>query len=191
MTSRALRSIVLGQVCLYAGLVVAILLKPQGLAANAGISYYGIYARTAGPMAVGLLGSAFFSWLAAGQIHESELRPVKLGLIVFALLTIAIVVTPYSVSNFLDWLHTGTGSALFSLQLILSGWLVAKLRYNFWALLLTGVELAAGIACAIYLRPTHGFLIQFQILFQLAFGTLLVYSLQHLRFEVTRISPKP
>src|SRR5487761_1648497 len=135
MDSRAARTIVLGQICLYAGLALAILIKPQGLAANAGISYYGIYARTVGPMAAGLLGSAFFCWLAAGQMREPNLQPVKVGLIVFGLLTIVIVVTPYSVSNFLDWLHTTAGSALFSLQLLLSFWLVAQLRYNFWAML--------------------------------------------------------
>lgn len=180
MKAQALRSIVFGQLCLYAGLIVAILLKPQGLGANAGISYYGIYARTAGPMVAGLLGSASFSWLAASQMRTSSLRPVRLGLIVFALLTIVIVVTPYSVSNFLDWLHTVAGSALFSLQLLLSFWLVAKLRYNIMAILLTIIELAAGIACAFYLRPAHGLLVQFQILFQLAFGAMLIYSLSKL-----------
>lgn len=187
MKAQALREILLGQICLYAGLVVAILLKPQGLAANAGISYYGIYARTAGPMAAGLLGSAFFSWLAGGKIREPKLRPVRLGLLVFALLTILIVITPYSVSNFLDYLHTAAGSALFSLQLLLSFWFCAKLRYNFWPIFLTFVELAAGIACAFYLKPTHGFLIQGQTLFQLAFGILLIYSLLQVQIEsVTR-----
>lgn len=98
----AARSIAIGQVCLYAGLAVAILLKPQGLGANDGISYYGIYARTIGPLAFGLLGSAFFSWLAAAQLRDPNLQPVKVGLIIFALLTTVVVITPYSVSNFMD-----------------------------------------------------------------------------------------
>jgi cytochrome bd-type quinol oxidase subunit 2 len=86
--------------------MIAILLKPQGLAANDGISYYGVYARTVGPMAAGLLGSAFFSWQAAEQLHDQHFKLAELSLIIFALLTIIIVITPYSVSNFLDWLHT-------------------------------------------------------------------------------------
>ena len=68
------------------------------------------------------------------------------------------------------------GSVLFVLQLLLSGWLVVRVNYNIWAILLALLELAGGVASAAYLKYTHGLLIQSQILFQLAFGVLLIYT---------------
>jgi hypothetical protein len=178
MKPQALNFVIWGQVCFYTGLVVAILLKPHGLAANAGISYYGIYARTVIPYCVSLLGSAYCSWQSALHIHYDELKPMRNALIIMAILTVIISVTPYSFNNLLDQTHQLAGTVLFSLQLLLSIWIVIRLRYTYWSVVLSAVELLAGIVCAIYLTPAHGFLIQAQILFQLAFGALLVYSLK-------------
>lgn len=180
MVAKAVRYIIFGQICFYIGLTVAILLKPDGLATNNGISYYGIYERTFVPYALGLLGCAFFIWLAATRIRQQKFKIVSYALIVQSILVLVIIVTPYSVSNTLDYSHTAAGSALFSLQLLLSFWLVTKLKWQIWSVALVAVELAAGIACALYLKPTHGFLIQCQILFQVAFGLLLTLGLAKL-----------
>lgn len=189
MKAQAFKLIVLGQVCLYTGILLAILLKPQGLAANSGVSYYGIYERTIVPMAAGLLAAALLSWRAALHIGQPNLRPLRLGIIAFALLTVVIVITPYSVNSVMDWLHTAAGSALFSLQLLLSIWLCAQLHFKIWSIVLTLVELVAGIACALYLRSSHGLLVQCQILFQLAFGGLLAYSLRALKIATKAVVP--
>jgi len=189
MNARAFRLVVFAQICLYAGVLLAVLLKPQGLAANSGISYYGIYARTIIPMATGLLSAAFLSWRAALYIERQDLRPIKYGLAAFAILTVVIVVTPYSFDGIADDLHTTAGSMLFSLQLLLSIWMIVKLHYKSLAIFLTLVELGAGIACAYYLHPAHGLLIQFQLLFQLAFGLLLVYSIAKLKVTDKAVLP--
>ena len=180
MDSGASGSVIRAQICLYLGLVIAILLKPHGLAADSGISFYGIYLRTVIPFAFGLLGSAFCYLRAALSIRRQDLRPLRFALVAAVALTIVIAATPYSVSSLFDWLHTSAGSALFSLQLLLSGWLIVHLRYARIIVLLTAIELLAGIACAYYLHGSQGFLIQFQILFQIAFGALLIYSLHRL-----------
>jgi hypothetical protein len=177
MGSQAIRSIVWGQACLYTGLVVAILIKPSGLASNDGISYFGTFARTVVPYTLGLLGSAYLCLIASKYIDSPEFRPLKDSLVAIALLMVFIVATPYSVKPLLDWIHTAAGTALFCLQLLLSGWLAYKLHYNIAIVVLAIIELAAGIACAIYLLPNHGLLMQCQIIFQVAFGILLIYSL--------------
>lgn len=176
---QAAKSILWGQVFLYAGLLTCILLKPAGLAANDGISYYGIYRATFLPYAVGLLGAAYFAVLAMGQLPPEE-KLLRLAIKIYAPLIAGIVITPYAAGAWVDYAHTACGSALFSLQLLLSGWLVRRLRYAWWSVGLSLVELAAGIASAVYLRPTHGFLFQSQVVFQLAFGALLILSLRAL-----------
>jgi hypothetical protein len=178
MEAQALRWIVWAQACFLSGMLVAILLKPEGLRANDGISYYGTYSRTVLPYLVSLLGAAFFSWQAAMIITSPDLKLIRTGLAAGSLLAVAVAVTPYTVNPALNFAHIVAGSALFSLQLFLSFLLVYRLHYNMWAVMLALVELVAGIVCAHFLRPTQGLLIQFQILFQIAFGLMLVLSLK-------------
>jgi hypothetical protein len=175
----AAKTILYGQAFLYAGLFVCTLLKPAGLGANDGISYYGIYRQTFFPYAVGLLGAAYFTVRAMGQLPEHE-KVLRLSLKIYVPLIVGIVITPYAAGRWMDYLHTACGSALFSLQLILSGYLVWRLRYAWWSAALSLVELGAGILSLIWLNPTHGLLFQSQTLFQLAFGALLILALQTL-----------
>lgn len=168
------------QVCIVVGLGVCIALKPAGLAANDGVSYYGTFGATFAPFALAILGPAVCALLIARQTTKPDLWPLRFSLIFFALLAAIITFTPYTVSTFMDWTHTIAGSLLFALQLALSFWLAAKLHWEVWTLLLACLELTAGIVCAVYVLPAHGFLIQAQIVFQLAFGGLLIYALNKL-----------
>ena len=176
-----MRDILLGQLCLYAGLTICVMLKPDGLSVNDGISYFGIYRETLLPYLFGLLGAAYFSVRATTQL-PAEMTLLRRAFKVYALLIVGIVITPYAVAKWVDYLHIAFGSALFSLQLLLSCWLVWRLHYAWWSIVLVLVELVSGIAALRYLRPAHGLLFQSQVIFQLAFGTLLVLGLQ--RFEV-------
>jgi hypothetical protein len=183
---QAVRSILLGQVCLYTGLIICVLLKPNGLAVNDGTSYFGIYRETFFTYAFGLLGAAYFAARASAQLPPNAAL-LRQALKVYALLIVGIVITPYAVGKWIDYLHITFGSALFSLQLLLSCWLVWQLHYVWWSVALTLVELVSGIAAAIYLGPSHGLLFQAQVIFQLAFGALFVLSLQ--RLEVAQSAP--
>lgn len=61
------------------------------------------------------------------------------------------------------------------------------MRSQAWRLIIWGQVcfytglLIAGIACALYPYPTHGYLFQAQELFQFFFSTLLIYSLHQLQ----------
>jgi hypothetical protein len=150
------------------------------LSANSGISYYGIFAETFVPFEVSLLGGAAFTWLCALHVTGTDVRPVRNTLFAIAIFTCVVAATPYSYDNVLSAIHRLAGSFLFTLQLLLSFWLIAKLHHALWSVLLTTAELIAGIACALYLYPTHGFLIQSQVLFQFFFSLLLIFSLRQL-----------
>lgn len=178
MKSDALRSILYAQVFLYGGLLVAIALKPVGLRVNDGISYYGIFARTIAPYLVALIGAALCYWNAADAIAERSFTPLRQGMKLATILVIIIAATPYSVDSFTNWTHMIAGALLFILELMLSGWLVVQTDYNPLSILLALIELGAAVACAVYLRPAQGFLLQCQLLVQACFATLLIYSLK-------------
>jgi hypothetical protein len=183
MRSSAVRYIIYGQVCFYTGMLACIVLRPRGLAANNGISYYGVYRETILPYIFALLGCAYFCIKAAEQFTEPVFKLLKYAFSVIGLLVIGILVTPDSLSQFMDGLHRACGSSLFVLQLLLSGWFVTRLRYDLWAAGLTAIELAGGIASFIYLSPTQGLLLQAQVVFQLSFGALTIYALKRLQAD--------
>ena len=97
-------------------------------------------------------------------------------MIAISILSIGIVITPYSINSALDWAHTTFGTIIFVLELILGAWIIIKLKFNSNMLMLWFIELICGIAAAIYTLPPQGFLIQSQILFQLTFGIILYIS---------------
>lgn len=176
---QAIRNIGTAQLCLYVGLVACVLIRPQGLSTNDGISYFGIFRETFIPYAFGLLGAAFYTWRAMGQLPQQE-KVLRAMLKVYVPLIIGLVLTPYATGNWVDYVHTVCASALFSLQLVLSAWLAKRMGLPWWSLLLILVEVGSGLLSAIYLSPTHGFLFQAQVVFQMAFGALLILGLQTL-----------
>lgn len=176
MDHQAFRSVLYSQGCFYLGLIVCVIIKPHGLATNDGISYYGIYRETVLPYAFALLGAAYFCLQASGELADSHFQLLRNWLKIMAILLAGLVVTPYAAGTWVDYLHTTFGTILFAGQLLFSIWLIWQLHNKVWAIVLTVIEFFAGVASAIYLKPTHGLLLQTQVIFQLAFGALLLYS---------------
>jgi hypothetical protein len=170
------RYIVYSQLSLLLGLLVCIFIKPKGLSANAGISYYGTFLRTVFPYTVGILGGSYYCYRFTQTLHNKSLAFLRNSMIAISILSIGIVITPYSINSILDWAHTTFGTIIFVLELILSAWIIIKTKFNSNMLMLWIIELICGIAAAIYTLPHQGFLIQSQILFQLTFGIILYLS---------------
>lgn len=168
------------QICFFGGLFAAILIRPEGLAANGGISYYGIFANTIPFYITCLLGTATFSFLAARTVTAPKLHPLRRGLLAFSALIAIIALMPYSVSIVFDLSHTVAGIILFLVQISLSIWLLVRLQWAILPLLCVITEVLAGIVSALYVLPAHGFLIQSQIVFQAAFALLLLYGFKRL-----------
>jgi hypothetical protein len=155
-------------------------LKPEGLINNQGISYYGVFLLTIIPYCFAMLGSAYFCVKFALHLHRPELAVVKYSLMTLSLLIVGLVITPDNHGRYVADAHVTFGSTLFIVQLLLSGWFTAQLRYGSWAIVLTLMEFVAGIVSYIYLTPKNGYLIESQIVFQLSFGVLALYSLPRL-----------
>lgn len=182
MNRPAARYVIYGQACFYTGLLICVILKPQGLTANGGISYYGVYRETILPYVLALLGPAYFLIKTAELYTESSQKLIRYTLTAFGLLTIGVLITPDSL---IDGIHRAFGIPLFSFQLLFSLWLVLRLDYKPLAILLAAMEFAGGLFSLIWLSPIHGWSFESQVIFQAGFGGLLVYSLPRLQKRFT------
>lgn len=176
MADKIVADLVRGQLCLYGGLLVCVAARPDGLGVNFGISYYGSSPWTFPPYAIALLGCAVFSRRALYVAAPGAPDPAWLRRMAnwIAALLAGVVVTPYIVGGAVDLAHTLFGAALFILQLALALRLIRWTGNDPANLLLLAAQLTGGVIAAIYVIPKHGFLIQGQLLFQLAWGVLLI-----------------
>ncbi|MBO3745369.1 hypothetical protein J5X84_04755 [Streptosporangiaceae bacterium NEAU-GS5] len=187
--SRAVLDVVSGQILLFGGLVVCVALVPAGLGANKGFSFFGIHWLTVVPYAVGVLGCALFTRRALRAAAPATPAPARArqAADAFGLLTAGLVVTPDYAENVLAWTHRALGASLFVIQLVLAARLVAwaggdPLSAAFWLF-----QLGGGVICAIYVLRAEGFLLQGQVLFQLAFGVVLARTLPRLPAPIRNI----
>lgn len=154
-------------------LLLCILIRPVGLAANNGFSYYGDYETTVVPYAAALILYAFCLWKASEKIgfDSTTHKVLAFALRAMALLLIGLVITP---SNLVSGLHTECGTLLFSIQLLISIWMAGWLERDWITIGLTLLELAGGLMAFYYLPKPYGLLLQGQAIFQLAFELLLI-----------------
>jgi len=186
MKNNFIRYIAIGQACFYLGILLCISIRPEGLSANAGISYYGVYKVTILPFILAVLGPGIFCVRAGLQLDAKNFKFLRNSLIVIGVLMIGILLTPDTLSIFVADLHQGIGSLLFISQLIISAWITHKLNYDLRAILLVLIELTGGVLAYIYLKPINGYLLQSQVLFQVGFGVLAIYALPRIYLEATK-----
>lgn len=154
-------------------LAVSIFIRPSGFTANDGISYYGVYKTTIVPYALAFLLSAIFYWRAASALpaKPTPYKYLSVSLEIVAVLIVGLLLSPASV---LEPLHITIGSILFSFQLLVSIWLIVISQPVWPNINYVLIELFSGIA-ALYYFPKHlGWLLQAQVIFQLAFGLLVI-----------------
>lgn len=180
MRRSTVRFLVASQLCLYAGLLVCIIMRPLGLTHNSGVSYYGIFADTVVPYTIALLGAAGLGLLAAAALTDPRYKYVRWAMAAIAVLLVGVAITPYSISTTFDYIHTTFGTLLFCVQLGVTGWLTfwqlrSRLTVGLWLF-----ELVAGLISAYYVAPPEGYLLEAQMAFQLAFAILFIYCLQRL-----------
>ncbi len=172
---------------IYLGLSIAVILlffcmsiSPKGLSANDGLSYFGGRGWSIIPYTFAFLVYALFCWLASNKIKPTNKRSkaIKLLLRIMAILLFGLVITPHTL---VDPIHTFFGTTLFSMQLIVSIWLAFGVNKSPVVFVLLLIMLVSGLFCAYYLPLKDGFLLQAQIIYQIAFAGILVYFLKKLK----------
>lgn len=176
MTRKVIGDLALGQVFLFGGMLVCVMIRPDGLGANAGISYYGIHRGTVVPYAVAVIGSALFTRRALRGMAPVLPAPARVRGTADALAAMAwgVVLTPYSVDMVFDWAHTLLGAALFFVQLMLTLRLLSWSGGDGWMRFFVLTEFGSGVIAGTFVLTKDGFLIQAQLVFQLSFTLLLV-----------------
>lgn len=176
------------QIAIYAAFLICIALEPTSLGANSGLSYFGVHRSTIVPFGFGMLLGSYFIMRASHYLTTmtTAARWLNLALRGIALLIVGIVITPYSLGGWFDVAHRSFGITLFSLQLLVSLWMIIINR-RAWLINygLLALQMIGGLISLVYLNPTHGYLIQGQLLFQMAFSAILMISLDRFKYQDT------
>lgn len=164
---------------------LCVIIRPDSLSVNYGLSYFGIFTSTIIPYAAAFLLYAFSLWKASDLTLGSPIitKTLNWAMRIMSIQVIGLILTPY---NRLYGIHVFFGAGLFSLQLLLSFMLLKWLISNWINIGLVVMEFLSGLASLYYLPQTHGLLLQTQVIFQLAFGVLLIRALGNL--ETSSIS---
>jgi hypothetical protein len=99
-------------------LLLCIVLRPDGLAANDGLSYFGIFWLTLIPYAAALLIYEYCLWKTSEALgHNRKYRLLAIALKLMSVLVIGVLVTPISI---VEDFHSVIGLILFLVQLGIS-----------------------------------------------------------------------
>jgi hypothetical protein len=173
---RVISDLAWGQACLYAALLLCVLMRPDGLGANSGVSYYGVHRDTVLPYTIAVVGSALLTCrgLRTAAVATPSPRRLRGSANSLAALSFGIALTPYSVSGLIDWLHTIFGAALFILQLGIAIQLLRWTDGDLMTACLLAAQCVGALIAAIFVLPKEGFLIHGEVAFQIAFGALII-----------------
>ncbi|MBE3009420.1 hypothetical protein IL992_09440 [Microbispora sp. NEAU-D428] len=170
---------------------MCVTLRPEGLAVNHGMSYYGVHWQTVLPYAAGLAGAALFTHRALRDAAARTPSPARLRRMAdsFVVLLAGIVLTPYTLGGVVDWAHRGLGAALFVLQLLLAGRLVAWAHGDVAGVAFLLVQFGGGVLAAVYVLQAEGLLIHGEATFQLGFALVLARTLPLVAPPIAAPSP--
>lgn len=157
-------------------LFISILARPESLGHNDGLSYFGAVWWTVIPYTIAFLTYALSCLIASKNIKQKSptAKVIKGFLVLMAVLLIGLVITPHTVINSV---HKVFGSTLFASQLILSLYLLYTEGKNYWIFILVIIMFTSGVFSAAFLTSASGFMIQAQIIYQIAFVLILNYYL--------------
>lgn len=162
------------QCCLFVGLIACIILRPRGLGANNGISYYGTHLNTLPFYVTALSGSTLIGFQTSQKLMIDKYKNFKIFFEALFFLALALILFPYNFNNLYSLIHQSIGTIIFLLQGIFSLYIIMKIKRDIVNIILFVLEIIGGLIAAYYLLPAQGFLIQGQILFQLAFGIIMI-----------------
>lgn len=156
---------------LFFSVILAIFIKPEGLNANNGVSYYFVQIETALVVTIGFCTASFLSFYAGWRLNpKTKLdKTIRTCLFIAAVCYVGLVLTPHDV---IAQIHKTFGSSLFGLDFLLAYFCAVALRKRLDILLFL-ITYFSGMMCLVYLFVS-GYMIQAQLIFQLAAWTLYI-----------------
>jgi len=175
----ARRLLLLAQLAFWSCVLLCFAVTGGGLGHNHGFSVYGGKWTTILPWAVGIAAAAALIWRAADALTDED-SPLARCLRINVVLLVFILLTPDSIDQFFYVAHIVASVALFLFQAIVGLWLVLRSRSSV-VLQLYVVQIAAGLVAGASQAQWIGLLSPGILVFQLAFGALLVCLPMELR----------
>ncbi len=170
--TRAARLVLAAQLCFWAAVAVCFVLDDGGLGGNHGFSVYGGSWHTVVPWAVGFCAAGALLLLAAAELDATDPQ-LALGLRLTTLFLLGDLFTPDTVDQAFYVLHIVASVLLFLFQAILGLWLVHRAPAR-GAIELYALQIAGGIVAGLSQAQWIGLLSPGILVFQVAFGALLV-----------------
>jgi hypothetical protein len=160
--------------------IMCVIARPESLGHNDGLSYFGAIWWTVVPYTLAFLTYALCCFVASRKItNKSEsAKTIKLFLVLMSLMLVGLIITPHTVINSI---HKVFGSTLFASQLLLSLYLLYKNGMNYFIFIMILIMFTSGIFSAAYLASATGFMIQAQIIYQIAFVSVIYFYLGQIK----------
>jgi hypothetical protein len=160
--------------------VICVIARPESLGHNDGLSYFGAVWWTLVPYTIAFLTYAICCFVAYKKIkpRTSSSKAIRILLLIMVIALVGLTITPHTV---IGGLHKVFGSSLFASQLVLSLYLLYKNGMNYYIFILVLVMFISGIFSASFLNAPSGYMIQAQIIYQIAFVLILYHYLSRLK----------
>jgi len=167
------------QITIYIALSVCSFIKPSVAISNGGVSNFGNYPSTVALYSLGFSLCVLFLWLAADRLLQ--LRP-RFRYLAYVLLLIGLLYLMVLVSTFprhysfaYSRAHDYLGIALYSVEYLLSVWLILQ-KINIKILFIFIIESLGMLTSLLTILKVFHFLYVGQVISALAFGVLLIYA---------------
>jgi hypothetical protein len=173
------------QAVFFAALAWCVVLDHGEGVQDAGISFFGVHARTILLVIVGYGAATIGLWRASTMFKAGGLDPlIWLGVRVVAVTLVVLLATPYTGGAFLNWAHMTTGVTGALVQLSIS-WSLVRHFFGFGAVTGFVVQLLGGMLAALSLPDWHfQYLLTAEILMEIGFSWCLLEWTQRLASPV-------
>jgi hypothetical protein len=174
---RAFHTFLISQLCLFGSIILCLMLAPEGVSMNKGISYFSSQGLTLLPYSLGLLGTAWFVYKAGKYFDEQSGIKVGRWPVVIAILLVIVTAFPFAINETLRSLHRVFSASLFLTQLGFVIWMTLKVRRDTINAILIASLVTVIFGTLHYLSPILRILIVGEVSFQLIFAIAVYHSL--------------
>jgi hypothetical protein len=157
MKYRPVRYLVWGYASFVLFMSVCFLLRPHMFFANWSLSSYGTLRRTIVPYALGFLVSGYLIWRSTTSLPQTTYKftVLRKTMRVYVLLSIGVLLSPYSLSTLFLCMHVFFASLLFLFELVMGFWLTFKVMRDWWSRLSIFLQLVADVVIILAAGSIH------------------------------------
>lgn len=170
-----------GEFVFLGGVAMSILVAPQGMKVDDGLSIFSVLPASFWPFTVGLLVGALLVAYGAFRLPRlPALRGTRELLFVVAVLMCGVAFTPFNLSPLIGSIHKFIGISVYVIQFTLASWLMVTSapRLIDWPLFILLALSALGASFS--LDGGIGYSFQGQLVFQITFSFLILRALSRI-----------